>query len=44
MSENILYKWKGFGELSKIHERAEVIKELLNSFLLKNNITNLYIL
>lgn len=37
-NENISYKWRGFGELSKIHERAEVIKELLNSFLLENNI------
>jgi hypothetical protein len=32
MNEKISYKWKGFGELSKIYERAEVIKELLNSF------------
>lgn len=38
MSENISYKWKGFGELSKIKKRAEVIKELLNSFLIENNI------
>lgn len=38
MSENISYKWKGFGELSKIYERAEVIKELLNSFLIEKNL------